>query len=591
MKSEHYVAICRQLVKNPHITQRELATKGKLSLGLINSVIKESLFAGYLKKEEGRRLVLTKSGRAYLEQFRVKNAIILAAGFGSRCIPLTYETPKGLLEIHGQPMIERQIQQLLEENISDITIVVGYKKEQFDYLIDKYGVKLVFNPEYAVKNNLSSLYRVLSKLDSTYLLMSDHWIEESIFNAYEARSWSSCTYFYGQTNEWCIRASQSGKIKSINIGGLNAWALLGPAYFSENFSAKFSQYIDKYYNMPGTADFYWEDVLMRELDSLSIYKNRQTGNVFEIENLEELRLFDPSYDEASKNKVLETISKVFGVPENEILDIVPIKMGMTNRSFTFSHGDSRYIMRIPGEGTGELIDRENEAAVYELVAPLGLCDPLVYIDPKEGYKITKLIEDVRVCDPLDTDDVKACMNMLREFHRKKLSVPHVFDPFERIEFYESLWGDNISCFRDYEATKENIFKLKEYIDSMDKEWTLTHIDAVSDNFLFVSDGDTEQIRLIDWEYSSMQDPHVDIAMFAIYAMYDREHVDALIDSYFEGGCPDDVRLKIYAYIAVCGLLWSNWCEFKSHLGVEFGEYALRQYRFAKDYYRIFNEMS
>jgi len=87
----------------------------------------------------------------------------------------------------------------------------------------------------------------------------------------------------------------------------------------------------------------------------------------------------------------------------------------------------------------------------------------------------------------------------------------------------------------------------------------------------------------------MQDPHVDLAMFCIYAMYDREHVEKLIDAYFEGECSKENRIKIYCYIAACGLLWSNWCEYKLHLGVEFGEYSLRQYRFGKEYYRIAKE--
>ena len=84
----------------------------------------------------------------------------------------------------------------------------------------------------------------------------------------------------------------------------------------------------------------------------------------------------------------------------------------------------------------------------------------------------------------------------------------------------------------------------------------------------------------------MQDPHVDLAMFCIYAMYDRPHVEALIDAYFREGCPRATRIKIYCYIAACGLLWSNWCEYKRSLGVEFGEYSLRQYRFAKEYSRL-----
>jgi len=130
--------------------------------------------------------------------------------------------------------------------------------------------------------------------------------------------------------------------------------------------------------------------------------------------------------------------------------------------------------------------------------------------------------------------------------------------------------------------------LKAYIDEQKKEYCLTHIDAVPDNFLFTDDGD---VRLIDWEYDGMQDPHVDIAMFCIYALYDRKQVDRLIDIYFEGKCQSAVRKKIYCYIAACGLLWSNWCEYKRSLGVEFGECSLRQYRYAKDYYKIVMEES
>ena len=114
---------------------------------------------------------------------------------------------------------------------------------------------------------------------------------------------------------------------------------------------------------------------------------------------------------------------------------------------------------------------------------------------------------------------------------------------------------------------------------------MTHIDAVPDNFLFTDDG----LRLIDWEYAGMQDTDVDIAMFCIYALYDRKKVDHLIDIYFDGQCPKERRLKIYCYIAACGLLWSNWCEYKRNLGVEFGEYSLKQYRYAKDFYRIVKE--
>ena len=132
-----------------------------------------------------------------------------------------------------------------------------------------------------------------------------------------------------------------------------------------------------------------------------------------------------------------------------------------------------------------------------------------------------------------------------------------------------------------------MLRLRPFIGQWAKEKVLTHIDAVPDNFLlFKNEEGEEEIRLIDWEYAAMQDPHVDIAMFCIYSMYDREQIDGLMGQYFTEGCPDGIRIKIYCYIAVCGLLWSNWCEYKRNLGVEFGEYSLRQYRYAKDYYGI-----
>ena len=107
--------------------------------------------------------------------------------------------------------------------------------------------------------------------------------------------------------------------------------------------------------------------------------------------------------------------------------------------------------------------------------------------------------------------------------------------------------------------------------------------------LELADNATMGVRLIDWEYAGMQDPHVDIAMFCIYSLYTRHQVDDLIDLYFLERCPEAIRIKIYAYIAVCGLLWSNWCEYKRKLGTDFGEYALRQYSFARDYEKIVRE--
>lgn len=284
---------------------------------------------------------------------------------------------------------------------------------------------------------------------------------------------------------------------------------------------------------------------------------------------------------------IAAIMEAMHVEREEITDISVLKKGMTNRSFLFRCRGEAYIMRVPGEGTEQLINREEEYAVYQTLEGKGICDRVIYIDPKSGFKITKYYENTRVCDPLNKEDVERCMKKLRQFHERKLIVPHSFDVFQLIQYYEKLWDGRPSAYADYAETKERVLSLRGYIEDHVGEQVLSHIDAVPDNFLiFQNDRGGESIRLIDWEYAGMQDPHIDVAMFCIYALYNREQAEALIDAYFTEGCPQDIRIKIYCYIAVCGLLWSNWCEYKRIFGVEFGDYALGQYQYAKDYYRI-----
>ena len=584
---ERFVEFLRILAEKPDITCSELAEEMRISQALFDECLNHGISENLLQitNQPEARLQLTEEGQAYLNNFRVKNAVILAAEVGSRYIKIAAETPKGLLEVYGKPLIERQIEQLLDKGIEDIIIVTGYKKEKFEYLKKRYGVRLVYNPSYAVKNNLASLYRVLQYLSSTYVLVPDTWIEKNIFNSYEARSWYSCLHFDGETNEWCVTTSEDDRIESIEVGGYDSRAMVGPAYFSPEFSARLKPLIVDYYYRAETERLYWECVLRDNLDSLPIYMNKQSGNVYGFDSLKEFSLFE--LPGKADEKIAEIVAEACNVPKGTVVDIRPIKEGMTNNSFIFSYEGTRYIVRTPGEGTEQLIDRKKEYDVYQAINPLIISDDIVYIDPDSGIKITKFFENAKNCDPSNFAGVALCMKKLREFHEKNIQVEHTFDVFERIEFYESLWSGADSCYYNYHETKERVFGLKDYLDSVPKQWCLSHIDSVCDNFLFIRKDGVRDIRLIDWEYAGMQDPHIDIAMFAIYSGYDRQQIDRLIDCYFIEGCSPQIRLKMYAYVAVCGLLWSNWCEYKRRMGVEFGEYTLRQYRYARDYCKIF----
>ena len=283
-------------------------------------------------------------------------------------------------------------------------------------------------------------------------------------------------------------------------------------------------------------------------------------------------------------KGMPVILEALHCKEEEVTYISALKKGMTNRSHLFMVCGKKYILRIPGEGTDQLIDRKNEVDVFQAISGRGLCDDPVYVNAENGCKITAFLEGVRSCDPDDVQDLKRCMEKLRAFHHMNLKVSHVFDVFGQIEFYEALWGGKPSAYPDYEETKKAIFDKRKIVDELPKEWCLTHVDAVCDNFLFYKGEDgREELQLTDWEYAGMQDPHLDLAMFALYSNYDKSQTDRLIDLYFKGDPGWQIRSKIYYYVAACGLLWSNWTEYKETLGVEFGDYGPRQYAYAKEF--------
>ena len=569
--------ILRTLIYEPFISQRILSEVSGHSLGVVNRSLKELIKNGYLDEA----VQLTAKAWEEISTNAPKNAIILAAGFGMRMVPINLSTPKALLEVNGEPLIERLIKQLHEIGVKDITIVVGFMKESFDYLIDDYGVDLVVNPEYASKNNLSSLALVTDRISNTYIVPSDIWCDRNPFNSHEMYSWYMVSDIVDNDSD--VRVNR--KMELVKVGehaGGNA--MVGITYLLEENAKGIREKIGKLNSSGKHDEDFWEIALYKGDKMVIPARVVHASNVVEINTYEQLRELDGESNHL-KSDALDVIAKIFSVKPEDIVDITVLKKGMTNRSFLFSVHDNKYIMRIPGEGTDQLINRSQEAEVFKTISGLGLCDDPVYINPANGYKITKFLEGIRVCDSEDIGDLKRCMEKLRQFHDMRLSVPHTFDIFGQIEFYETLWEGQPSMYKDYATTKANVFSLKPFIDGLDKDWCLTHIDAVPDNFLFYQTEEGESLQLTDWEYSGMQDPHVDIAMFCIYSLYKKKQVDRLIDIYFENNCDKTTRAKIYAYISMCGLLWSNWCEFKRNLGVEFGEYSLRQYRFAKDYYR------
>lgn len=576
--------ILNSLYREPFINQRVLAEMSGHSLGVVNRSIKTLMKNGYLSED----VRLTDKALKEFKAKKPKNAIILAAGFGMRMVPINMTTPKALLEVNGERLIDRLIKQLHEVGIQDITVVVGFMKDAFEYLIDEYGAKLVYNEDYAAKNNLSSLRLVIDEVSNTYIVPCDLWCDRNPFRRNELYSWYMVSDLVDENSD--VRVNRRMELVRVrDEAGGNG--MVGIAYLTEEQAAVVRERVRAFADDSRYDERFWESALYAEGRMIVQARIVHAADVVEINTYEQLRELDSDSNQL-KSDALSVIAGTMGCAERDIVDIEVLKKGMTNRSFLFTVRGRKYIMRVPGEGTDQLIDRGQEADVYQAISGRSLCDDPVYIDRTNGYKITRYIENVRCCDPENVDDLRICMKKLRRFHAMELTVPHTFDIFGQIEFYETLWGGRPSIYMDYEKTKSHVLALRPFIEEHAGPMQLTHIDANPDNFLFDPAAEGElSVQLTDWEYAGMQDKDVDIAMFAIYSLYDRPEVDRLIDLYFEedGGCDEVTRTKIYCYIAACGLLWSNWCEYKRNLGVEFGEYSLRQYRYAKDYYRLARE--
>lgn len=553
------------------VRQRELAEQLSVSLGKVNQIISKLKQENFIDENNN----ITLKTKNYFKKHHPENAVILAAGYGMRMVPINTEEPKGLLEVKGETLIERLISQLHEVGVQNIKVVVGFMKEHYEFLIDKYNVKLVVNSHYKDWNNIYSLFLVKDDISDTYVLPCDVWFEKNPFSTVEDESW----YLFGEEqvsgSNWQVKNNEKVRFNSSKGN-----KMIGLAYLNEMQGKIISKLLEKSIEEKQYTSF-WEDVLENKKNFLLKGKLISDNSHAEINSYEQLLDLD-SGSTHLKSDAIEIIEDILKVNKKYIHNIHTLKKGMTNRSFIFTVNNKRYIMRIPGEGTDKLIDRKEEYDVYQRVKKEPYTEKILYLNPDSGYKISEFLEDTRNSDANNIQDVKKSMSVLRKFHNQNYQVDHTFDLWKQIDFYESL-RKTASTYRDYEEIKDRVLKLKPFIEDNVTKWSLCHIDANYDNFLI---DQNNNVFLIDWEYAGMQDPDLDIAMYAIYAGYTKEKIDQLINIYYENKVSNNLRYKIYAYVAVGGLLWSNWCEYKQSLGLDFGEYSLAQYRYAKEYSKL-----
>lgn len=276
------------------LTQRQLEEKTGNSLGTINKIMKEFTDNGLVANGE-----ITPEGIDILEPYRAKKAIFIAAGFGTRLVPVTLNTPKPLVRVNGKRMIDTAIDACLEAGISEIYIVRGYLAEQFDQLLYKYPmIKFIENPSFNEANNISSAMTARYLMQNAYVLEADLIVSNpSIIRKYNYQS-NVLGIWKERTDDWCLTVDKDGNVNEEKVGGLNCYQMVGIYYFNAADGAKLSEHIKEAFLAPGGKERYWETVPNQAYKGQYKIEVRPCtdDDIVEVDTFRELKEIDKTYD-------------------------------------------------------------------------------------------------------------------------------------------------------------------------------------------------------------------------------------------------------------------------------------------------------
>lgn len=551
------------------MSQRDLAKETDRSLGSVNKTLKALRDAGYLDENNA----LTPSGKQELEPYKVDNAIILAAGMSTRFVPVSYEFPKGLTVVKGEVLIERQIRQLHEAGIKEVIVVVGHMLEKFFYLKEKLNVKLVVNNEYKTRNTHSSVFAARDYLKNTYICCSDNYYPKNLFRSHEYHSMYCAQFLEGESRtERALVTDKNGLIIATEKPCRDAWTMQGHAFMSRSFSAEFKGILEEYYPRPGTENLYWEGIYAENLDRLPMYMVKYgPRDILEFDSVENLRAFDPDYIANNDLKVIRNICSVLHATPDEIRNIMPMKGGLTNTTFSFTFRGGQYVYRNPGKNTIGYIDRAREKFALMVAKGLGIDKSYVHEDENEGWKVSYLINVTEPFDFRSEDHLKKLCTHLRTLHNSGIKCGSEFDYFrEADKLLERLKVLDHSAAEDLIALRSSILPIYEQMQRDNWPVQLCHNDLYAPNLLISGD----DLYLIDWEYAGDSDIGYDLSKLFAADDVPLAEIDRYLRIYFDRDPSDAERQHILACAAVNYYYWYVWAVYQSRSGNEQSEWQM-----------------
>lgn len=552
--------------------------KSKEEVSCIVNTLEEK---GYIKNN-----LVTETALEEISSLKVNNAIILAAGGDDISAKSVYSMPKGLFMKNGETLIERQIRQLKEAGINDITVVIGYKQELYFFLADKWGVNLEINPDLK-KNNIFSLYIAKNHINSTYICNCDNYFEKNPFSKYEFNSFHATVYKEDARNELLVRKNSSGRILEVYSGVKEGECIYGHAYLDSALSYRLVKYLDEEISDFRVSALFWEEFISRHADDLDMYVRRYpTDFLFEFDSIQEIQNIEGLFLGNVSGWINEKICTVLNCSENDISDVVVLEKGLSNILFTFVVRGERYIFRYPGDSTQFFIYRKNEVLAQKLAYRAHADDTYVYID-EQGAKISKFREnciDLHGIYYHDVELMKRIAKKIRMFHEEGYDLEnweeYNYDPIEQCErLFSEASKMKGNLFKIFEKEWNMMRKLQKYADMDGIKHTMCHNDINIDNVLMTE----ETLDIIDWEFAGYNDPGYDFGRVIAGLEYDVDEpkIKEILEAYFGRPATDKEYLHWMAYAAIHNWYYVGWALYKESINESSRDWMLFFFKQAK----------
>lgn len=521
-------------------------------------------------------------------KYKVDNAIILAAGDNGELTDskTVFSLPKGLFVVGNETLIERQIRQLKEAGINDITIIIGHKQELFFFLADKWHVNLEINPDLK-KNNIFSLYLLRKYLRNTYILNCDNYFEVNPFKMYENESFHATVFKTSTSNELLVKKSTDNRIKLIYSDDKPGECLFGHAFFTADFSEKFINLLNDEIANFRVNKLFWEEFIGKHLDVLKFYAHSFENNIIsEFDSIQEIQNVDSLFLDNVSGKITKIICQTLKCKKENITKIRILEKGLTNILFTFVVYDKTYIFRYPGESSRFFIYRENECVAQNMAAKSHVDDTLVYID-KDGIKISTFRENAINLNDIYYYDVKFMETLakkIRIFHTESQNYSNLskynYDPlFECKKLFAEASKTKGDLFKIFKDEWKMIEELKAFADKDNIQKVMCHNDINSDNVLLTN----KSFDIIDWEFAGFNDPGYDFGRVIGGSAYEPEdpRIDKILAAYFGRPATKIEKIHWMAYAAIHNWYYVGWALYKESINESSRDWMLFFYTQSK----------